>query len=190
MKPSRHSHDGQPTEFFITHGDEGPNSRLAMDGVLDDCVKFLPNPGTVLQLTEDHTFRTGVHENIPAMFLSHIRSIRTNDVGADSASRKFLAATLTKNVVAVCIGLRGYVIETSAFVTAEYSFGEPLTAITNDSDQSLGGKLTNSGSGKDGKVKKFSDPVVGVLTLAPSKNHNGVETMQVITGWLPGEAKN
>jgi hypothetical protein len=180
------------TEFSIKHGDEGINGRLQLTGTLHSDVTFAPPRGRCMQLTSAGSFKTGVHDNLPGMFLIDPYSQPTTSNPGTTASGRFQhQASSPSGKMTVCVGSRSYVVQSSAFdSTKMYVFGDPLTALADDTDADVGGLVTNAGTGSNNKVKKYVDPVIGVVVKTPVDNHNAVSTLWFLTTWLPSQAVN
>ncbi|MGC4005258.1 MAG: hypothetical protein QM811_19920 [Pirellulales bacterium] len=179
------------TEFSIIKGDEGLNGRLQYTATLDPAVKFAPSRGRVMQLTANNTFKTGMHPNLPGMFLIDPYSQpTTSNPGTTSSGRFIQKAALPSGKMTCLIASRSYIVESSSFAQTNYVHGEPLTAIAADTDETTGGLVTNTGSGKDGRVKKYEDAVIGCVIGQPKANHNGVKVLKFVTGWFPAKATN
>jgi hypothetical protein len=81
----------------------------------------------------------------------------------------------------------GYELESTEFDTDQsYTPGDLLTATADNTDITVGGVLTNVGTGAHGDVKQYVDPVCGIVSGGRHKNEHGVDVLRFWPEWLPG----
>jgi len=159
---------------------------------LAEAVTFPVKRGRVVHVDSDGKFRPGAHAKTIAVFLLNgSEDADVSNPGTTAAGNFMHRAVAPTGKMSGLVATGGYEIATTEYnVLRSYASGDLLTATASNTDAAVGGVVTNAGSGNDGKVKQYVDPVVGVVSSGASKNHNGINSLSFWSVWLPGAATN
>ena len=132
--------------------------------------------GRVVHVNAQGEFETGVGETDIAIFL--IQGSDAFDVSNPGTTPSGLfmhRAIMPGGDMSGVVATGAYEIESSEFDTSlTYDPSDLLTATVDNSDSTVGGVLTNVGTGGGGDVEQYVDPVVGVVSRGSFNNEHGV----------------
>lgn len=163
---------------------------LDYDAKLSSNVSFVVPRGRVVHLNANGEFEMGAHNTGVAVFLLNgSEDADVSNPGTTAAGNFMHQAVAPTGKLSGVVATGGYEIDNTEYnASRTYAPGDLLTATASNSNATTGGVLTNAGSASSGKVKQFTDPVVGVVSSGSHKNHNGVNTLSFWCVWLPGTA--
>jgi hypothetical protein len=159
---------------------------------LAGAVTFAVPRGRVVHVDTDGNFRPGAHaKNIAIFLLNGSEDADVSNPGTTAAGNFMHRAIAPTGKMSGLVATGGYEIATTEYnISRTYVPGDLLTATASNTDSATGGVVTNAGSGSDGKVKQYINPVVGVVSSGATKNHNGINSLSFWSVWLPGAATN
>jgi hypothetical protein len=144
--------------------------------------------GRVVHLNSAGEFETGVGQTDMAIFL--LQASNDFDVAnpGTTASGLFMQQAIAPTgVMSGLVATGGYEIQSTEFdATQSYVTGDLLTATVANTTLATGGVLTNVGTGVNGDVQQFVDPVCGVVADGAFRNSHGVYVLDFWPVWLPG----
>jgi hypothetical protein len=153
-------------------------------------VSFDVPRGRVVHLNADGEFEMGAHnEGVAIFLLNGSDDADVNNAGTTPGGLFMHRAVAPTGMMSGVVATGGYEIDNTEYDREQtYTPGDLLTAEADNDDADVGGVITNAGSAGSGKVKQFTDPVIGVVSSGTHKNHNGVMTLSFWSVWLPGTA--
>lgn len=161
---------------------------LDYDAKLSANVTFIVPRGRVVHLNANGDFEMGAHNTAVAVFLLNgSTDADVSNPGTTAAGNFMHQAVAPTGKLSGVVATGGYEIDNTEYnVARTYVPGDLLTATASNTNAATGGVLTNAGSAASGKVKQYTDPVVGVVSSGAGKNHNGMNTLSFWSVWLPG----
>lgn len=162
---------------------------LDFSAKLSSDVDFDVPGGRVVHVNAAGEFEMGVGETDIAIFL--IQGSDAFDVanpGTTPAGNFMHKAILPAGDMSGVVATGAYEIESTEYDTAQsYVPGDLLTAAADNADADVGGVITNQGSGANGEVQQYVDPVIGVVSRGSYNNEHGIPILAFWPVWLPGE---
>lgn len=155
---------------------------------LSDNVTFDVPRGRVAHVNNEGEFEMGVGETDMAIFL--LQSSDDFDVanpGTTPAGNFMHQSIAPTGVMSGLVAEGSYEIESTEFDDEQtYVANELLTAAADNATLATGGVLTNQGTGSDGSVEQFSDPVCGVVSRGRFVNSHGIPVLAFWPTYIPG----
>jgi hypothetical protein len=162
---------------------------LMVSAKMSSNVEFTPVDGRVVHLNESNEFEMGCHNTGAPCYL--YRDAGGLDVQNPSTLNPNIfmhQAALPSGVTTAVVATHAYYLETTEYDDEQsYLANQLLTAAADNTDEDVGGVLTNAGSGSGGDVEQFVDPVCGIVAGTGSyRNEHGISVLSLFTAWLPG----
>jgi len=144
--------------------------------------------GRVAHVNDAGEFEMGVGETDMAIFLLQgSEDFDVDNPGTTPKGNFMHQAISPTGVMSGLVAEGAYEIESTEFDDDQtYAANELLTATASNSDVDTGGVLTNQGSGSDGDVEQFVDPVCGVVSRGRFVNAHNVPVLAFWPTYIPG----